>query len=296
MPTNPPAPKPVSRSLLEVLQGSTEWLGQRGVESARLNAEYLAAHVLGKKKRIELYLEFDRPLGAKELDPLRALLRRRATGEPLQHLLGTWEFCGREFATDARALIPRPETEQLAELALAHCADAPDFNALDVGTGTGVLALTLAAERPGWSVAACDRSPDALALARENAARLGLAKRVAWHDSDLLAAVLGGPWDMVVANLPYIPSAEIAGLPREVQRDPLLALDGGPDGLDLVRRLARQARTRVKVGGKIFLEIGADQAAKAIVILEDEGWADIQAAPDHRHVPRFVFAVAPAPA
>ena len=149
-------------SLLEVVRSSTEYLARHAVDSARLNAEHLAAHVLGKKNRIDLYLEFDRPLGPAELDPMRALLRRRAAGEPLQHLLGTVEFHGREFRCDARALVPRPETERLVELVLERIPPDSAGAVLDVGTGSGVIALTLAAERPAVRVVALDRSADAL--------------------------------------------------------------------------------------------------------------------------------------
>ena len=277
-------------TLLEVVRSSTEYLARHAVESARLNAEHLAAHVLGKKNRIDIYLEFDRPLGPSELDPMRALLRRRASGEPLQHLLGTVDFHGREFRCDARALVPRPETERLVELVLERIETDATASVIDIGTGSGVIALTLAAERPAAIVVASDRSADALALARENADRLELATRVSFVESDLFAAVGGGPFDAVVANLPYIPSADIPALSREVQRDPRTALDGGVGGLDLVARLAREALPRLNPGGFLALEIGHDQADRVQKLLADGGWTGITTAPDYQQVSRFVFA------
>ena len=279
-------------SLLEVVRSSTEYLARHAVESARLNAEHLAAHVLGKKNRIDLYLEFDRPLGPAELDPMRVLLRRRASGEPLQHLLGTVEFYGREFRCDARALVPRSETERLVELLLERIPTDAGWILADVGTGSGVIAVTLAAERVTARLVATDHSRDALALARENAVKLEVAGRVEFVESDLLASVDAGPFDAVIANLPYIPSAEIATLSREVQRDPVQALDGGADGLDLVARLASEALTRLRPGGFLALEIGHDQSDRVQKLLADAGWRGITTAPDYQQISRFVFAQA----
>lgn len=275
------------KPLLEVLRATTEYFTRHDVESPRLNAEHLVAHVLGKK-RIELYMEFDRPLGERELGPLRELMRKRAAGVPLQHLLGTVEFHKRVFATDARALIPRPETELLMELVLKEpLPETPCI--LDVGTGSGVIALTLAAELPAASVTAVDLSPDALALARHNAERLGLTDRVRFLESNLLEAVEGG-FDLIVANLPYIPGGDIAQLSREVQHDPLLALEGGPVGTELIERLIDQARGRLKPGGRLVLEIGIDQAAPLSVELERQNYRDIRPVADYQGVLRFLFA------
>ncbi|MBS0658550.1 MAG: peptide chain release factor N(5)-glutamine methyltransferase [Verrucomicrobia bacterium] len=279
-----------SLSLLETITASTDFLTRHGVESARLNAEHLAAHVLKKRNRIDLYLEFDRPLGPAELGPLRQLVQQRAKGEPLQHLLGTTEFYGREFACDARALIPRPETEQLVELALRRLpADAP-LRVVDVGTGSGIIALTLAAERPAARVEAVDVSPAALALAQENAARLGLAERVTFRAGDLLADAAPGSLDGIVANLPYIPSAEIPTLSREVQHDPHLALDGGPDGLRLVERLLAQATRALVPGGWIGLELALGQAPQVEAMCRAAGLVGPTTSPDLAGIERFVFA------
>ena len=189
------------KTVKEILEAASGYFEKHGVESPRLNAQLLLAHLLGKKNKTELYLEFDRPLGDRELDPFRELVKRRGAGEPLQHLLGTVEFHGRTFLTDARALIPRPETERLAELIVT--AEPRPGRVLDMATGSGVLALTLAAEWPEAAVDAVDFSPAALALAAENAARLELAERVRFWQSDLFSAV-PEKYDLVAANLPYI--------------------------------------------------------------------------------------------
>ena len=274
-------------SLLEVLKGASEFLGKQGVESPRLNAEHLLAHVLGLK-RMDLYLQFDRPLGETERAPLRDLIRRRGTGIPLQHLLGSVEFCGRTFKSDARALIPRPETEQLVERALTYTS----LNSiLDVATGSGVIPLTLALERPDAMINATDISSDALTLARENAVLLGV-DRIVFHEADLIPESLRQhSFDLITANLPYIPSSEISTLSREVQHDPQLALDGGADGLDLVRRLAPLAYECLTPGGHLLLEIGIDQSDEVMTCLAGHNYRDITALPDYQGILRFIEAM-----
>lgn len=275
------------KTVLEVIQSTTPYFQKSGVESARLNIEHLLAHVLGKK-RMDLYMEFDRPLGEPELLPLRDLVKRRAQGEPLQHLLGTAEFCGQVFGCDKRALIPRQETEQLCELIIDEYRKrglAP-HRVLDVGTGSGVIALTLAAKWPEAAVSAVDISPAALSLARENASRLQLG-RVSFSESDLLSKV-SGEFDLIAANLPYIDSAEILTLSREVQRDPLNALDGGTAGMELFQRFVPQASLHLR--GRLALEMGHDQAAPLSALLAAHNYQDIQVLTDYQGRNRFVFA------
>ena len=276
---------PATLPLLEVLRGAETYLNERGVENPRLNAEHLLAHALGLK-RMELYLQFDRQLTESERAPLRETVKRRGAREPLQHILGTAEFHGRTFACDKRALIPRPETEQLVEIALEIVKGKASPQILDIGTGSGVIAITLALELTAAEVHAVDLSTDALALAAANAERHGLAERVRFHQADLLPP---GEikFDLIVANLPYIPADEIASLSPEVRHDPLAALDGGPDGLDLIRRLIDTAPERLTPGGALLLEIGAGQADAVNTLLADRKFRDISVRSDYQNIPRF---------
>jgi release factor glutamine methyltransferase len=276
---------PETLPLLEVLRGTERYLADRGVENPRLNAEHLLAHALGLK-RMELYLQFDRPLTEAERAPLRDLVKRRGAREPLQHVLGSAEFHGRTFACDKRALVPRPETEQLVELVLelAKAHAAPTL--LDIGTGSGVIALTLALEIPSASIHATDLSPDAVALSAENAARHALTDRVTFHQADLLPPG-DTKFDLIIANLPYIPADEIAALSPEVRHDPHAALDGGPDGLDLIRRLIDTAPDRLAPRGALLLEIGAGQADAVNALLSARKFRDISVRPDYQNIPRF---------
>lgn len=272
------------KTVLEVIKATTTYFQKSGVESPRLNIEHLLAHVLGKR-RMDLYMEFDRALSDAELEPLRGLVRRRALGEPLQHLLGTVDFLGRTFAVDRRVLVPRPETEQLIEMILASSRSAT--RVLDVGTGSGVIALSLAAELPEAEVTAVDVSPDALEVARANALSLGLSARVDFRQGDLLAAV-EGEFDLIVANLPYIAPELLPTLSREVQHDPALALDGGSQGLEIIVRLIREAAGHLR--GQLALEIGHEQTAALSAELERHKYRDIQGAPDYQGRNRFLFA------
>lgn len=279
------------KTVLDVITATTDYLRKSGVESPRLNIEHLLAHVMGKR-RMDLYLEFDRPLGEKELAPLRDLVRRRAQREPLQHLLGTVEFLGLTLKSDARALIPRPETEQLCEMLVAQ-AGMPECiwkagRIVDVGTGSGCIALALAAKLPEAQVTGLDASDDALALARENAALLELTARVTFTKSNLLAAV-EGPLDLIVANLPYIPSGELAALQPEVQRDPSAALDGGADGLDIIRRLLPEAAAKLRSGGVLAMEVGHDQTAVLAAEFPAHGFIGTKILKDHQGRERFIF-------
>lgn len=217
---------------------------------------------------------------------MRELTRARGGGQPLQHLLGTAEFFGREFLCDPRALIPRPETEQLVEFVLERLPDK-EIRILDVGTGSGIIGITMALERPGTHVTGVDLSGQALELASENATKL--SANVDFLSADLLPPGLE-PFDAILANLPYIPGSEIPGLSREVQKDPVSALDGGPDGTGIIRRLIQSAPAALAPGGLIALEIGTGQHETLTDCLAHHNFRDIEALPDYQGHIRFLFA------
>ncbi len=276
-------------TVLETIDGGTRYLEKRGIEDARRNMQMLVARQLGCT-RMDLYLQFDRPVEEADLIPLRETLKKRGEGIPLQHLMGKVWFHKQEFKTDGRALIPRPETEELAEWILKWDLP-PASRILDMGCGSGVLGLTLASERPGWSVMLADVSPDALALARENAADQEIQNATFLH-SDLFSAV-DTEFDGIVANLPYVPESERATISREVTHDPALALFSGPDGLDLIRRFIPEAFHRLKPGGWLVLEIGHDQASQVAEILKASAFTDIEVKTDLSGIDRFPFAKRP---
>jgi release factor glutamine methyltransferase len=276
-----------TNTVLEVLQATTAYFKKHNVESPRLNAEHLLAHVLGRK-RIELYLEFERVLREWELAPLRDLVKRRGEGEPLQHLLGTVEFCDHVFLCDQRAMVPRPETEQLVEFLKSEIRN-PKSEILDVGTGSGAIALSLAAEFLDAEILAVDILDDALALAQENAARLRLAGRVRFLKSDLLENV-EGTFDLVVANLPYVSTQARDTLSREVLHDPAVAVFAGARGDELIRELIAQVPSRLRPGGMLALEIGIGQSEALLSVLAEKKYRDISSKTDYSGVTRFLFA------
>ena len=274
-------------TVLEVLQATTAYFKKHKVENPRLNAEHLLAHALGRK-RIELYLEFERVLTESELAPLRNLVKRRSEGEPLQHLLGTTEFCGLTFLCDKRAMVPRPETEELVELVESKIENR-ELRIVDVGTGSGVIALTLAVKFPEAEILAVDISDDALALAQENAARVKLAGRVRFLKSNLLEDV-EGCFDVIVANLPYISIQDRQSLSREVLHDPEVALFASAQGDELVRELIAQAPSQLRPGGMLALEIGIGQSDALLSVLTEKNYRDISSKSDYSGVKRFLFA------
>ena len=285
-------------TVLEVIQRSTEFLEKKAVESPRLQAELLLAHLL-KMKRMQLYLKFEQELSVSEVDAFRELVRRRGQREPLQYIVGSTSFCGLEITVNPHVLIPRPETELLAERGwiflrqLSHFPGPPKLSkltALDFGTGSGCLAITLAAKCQEVQIQAVDISTQALAVAKQNAEHLGVAERIQFFEGDALANWDGNhAFDLIISNPPYIPSQEIETLQPEVRdHEPRGALDGGPDGLDYFRRLARDAAAFLKPGGQLMMEFGDGQEEAIRKIVESEKWIVEAIQKDYNQRPRII--------
>jgi len=268
-------------SVRRVLGWAADDLKRRGNDGARLEVELLLGRVLGLD-RIGLIMQSERALTPSELATFRELFKRRRAGEPVAYLLGEREFYGILLRVDARVLIPRPDSERLVEVALERTRlRSMRGMALDLCTGSGCVAIAFARQRPTWSVTGSDISEDALQVARGNAHRTGAVRNLRLLQGSLFAAVPGERFDLISGNPPYIPSAEIAGLPVDVRDfEPRLALDGGADGLELVREIAAQAASHLTLGGLLALEIGADQGAAALAILQQRGYTEVELARD----------------
>ncbi len=277
-------------TVLDVIKKTTEFFATKGIESPRLNAELLVGHALGLR-RMQLYLNFERPLTAAELEQIRPLVRRRGQREPVQYILGETDFAGLKLKVDRRALIPRPETEYLVEL----LATRPDFSPgliLDLGTGSGALALGLARHFANAAVTAVDASAEALALARENAAACGLAERVTVLASDWYAALPpGGQFDLIVANPPYLSAEETAAtLPEVHAHEPVQALTAAEGGLADLRVIIAGAPRFLRDGGLLALETGIAHHAELAKLAVAAGFGRTESRPDLTGRDRFFFA------
>ena len=280
-------------TLREALERAEQQLAAAGVDTPRLDAELLLAHVLGKT-RAWLWAHLDEALPAEGGARFAQLRERRLRREPLPYLLGEWEFYGRSFLVSPDVLIPRPETELLVEEALAWAKAHGARRVADIGTGSGVIAVTLAAELPSLEIIAVDLSPHALAMARRNAARHGVGERITWLEGDLLQPIRAAqlpPLDIIAANLPYIAAEEYPQLMPEVREyEPPQALLAGEQGLALIRRLIAESVDVLAPPGLLIMEVGAGQAERVVEELQGHGWANIHVVADYGGIPRHVSA------
>jgi release factor glutamine methyltransferase len=280
-------------TVLEAIQKSADFLGKKGVEPPRLQAELLLAHLL-KMPRMKLYLNFERALTTAETDALREFIKRRGQREPLQHITGSTSFCGFEIAVNRNALVPRPETELLAEEGWEFLStpNSQPSTALDFGTGTGCIAIALAAKCPDAKISALDLSADAVVLAKQNAVANKVAERIQFFHGDGFATLpQNTQFDLIVTNPPYIPTDEIATLQPEVRDfDPRAALVGGADGLDFYRRFATEAKPFLKPAGKIMLEFGDGQTDSIRKIFESQKWIVESVKQDYSQRERILIA------
>jgi len=272
---------------LKVLAWTASFLSEKGVENARREAEWLLCAATGME-RMGLYLHFDKPLHDHELAAYRSMVARRGKREPLQHILGTQEFDGLEFMVSPAALIPRHDTEVLVATA---CAQSPHAGTvLDIGTGSGCVAVVLAHRLPQAAVTAIDLSPDALALAHRNAEQHQVA--IEFLLGSFFQPVAGRRFDLIVSNPPYIPTRDLAGLEPEVRDfDPRLALDGGLDGLDAYRSLVLAAPDHLTPGGRLLVEVGTGQDAAVAALCAAAGFEHILTVPDGARIQRVVGGV-----
>lgn len=277
-------------TVLEIIKKTTDFFAAKGIESPRLNAELLIGHALGRK-RMQLYLEFERPLSEAELEKIRPAVRRRALHEPVQYIIGETEFCGLRLKVDRRVLIPRPETEQLVEFVIAARAATAPARILDLGTGSGAIALALAQAFPASMVVATDRSDDALALARENANAAGLSERVTFLASDWFAMVPSEPFDVIVSNPPYLTAEETAQAAPEVRGfEPAEALTAADDGLADLTKIIAGAPAFLAVGGLLALETGIAQHERLLAQALATGFSRAESKRDLTGRDRFVLA------
>lgn len=274
-------------TIREVLEWAAQDFAARGIESPRLDAELLVAKAL-ETDRVGLYLDLNRPLVDQERDAIRPLVARRRDREPVAYILGHRDFWGRRFEVTPDVLIPRPDTETLVEHALECIPEDAGCRVLDVGTGSGAIAVTIAAERPLARVTATDISDAALKVASQNAETLAVASRIRFERADLLCG--DERYDIIVSNPPYIAQAEIAGLQAEVrEHEPLSALEAGEDGLDVVRALLAAGVTATDAGAQMLIEVGIGQAPSVVALTSEHSeWESVAVHLDLNRIERVV--------
>jgi release factor glutamine methyltransferase len=274
-------------TIREVLEWAAQDFAARGIESPRLDAELLVAKAL-ETDRVGLYLDLNRPLVDQERNAIRPLVARRRDREPVAYILGHRDFWGRRFEVTPDVLIPRPDTETLVEHALECIPEDAGCRVLDVGTGSGAIAVTIAAERPLARVTATDISDAALKVASQNAETLAVASRIRFERADLLCG--DERYDIIVSNPPYIAQAEIAGLQPEVrEHEPLSALEAGEDGLDVVRALLAAGVTATDAGAQMLIEVGIGQAPSVVALASEHSeWESVAVHLDLNRIERVV--------
>lgn len=277
-------------TVLEIIKKTTEFLARKGIEGPRLNAELLIGHALGLK-RMALYMQFERLLEERELELIRPLVKRRSLHEPVQYILGQAEFHGLSLKVDPRVLIPRPETEQLVERVIAACQERPPSRILELGVGSGAIALTLARAFPAAAVVATDVEAGALALAGENAIAAGVADRVEFVSSDWWTAVPPGPYEVIVSNPPYLSAEEVAEIPVEVRAfEPARALVSPDAGMAALKTIIGSARPLLAPGGLLALETGEDHHSALVALLAESGFTAFESHRDLAGRDRFLLA------
>jgi release factor glutamine methyltransferase len=286
------AETPTTWTIGALLNWTEQYFREHKIDSPRLDAQVLLAHVLNCR-RTDLYVRFDVEPTAEQRAKFREMVKARAAGTPVAYLVGSKEFYLLEFAVSPAVLIPRPATETLVMAALEAIKTAESPRVLDLGTGSGCIAVTMAVQNKTATIVATDISQDALAIARRNTEKHNVAERIAFVESDLFAAVdVAKLFDAIVSNPPYIPSGDLAGLMKDVkEHEPSLALDGGPDGFAVINRIVEQAFTRLSPGRSLLIEVGAGQADAALQKFAAAGYTDVKVRRDTDGIARVVSGV-----
>lgn len=281
-------------TIIKILDWTKQYFADRGVENPRLDAEVLLCTVL-QCERIKLYMDFERPLTGAELSQYKNYVARRGQHEPLAYILGEKEFMRNSFKVTPATLVPRPETELLVESLIKAAqglkADG-DVKILDIGTGSGAIIVSLLDYLPNAKGVGVDISVDALIVAEENSRRIGVRERAGFMQSDLFSRIpVDKKFDIIVSNPPYIPAADIAGLAKDVQKEPRGALDGGADGLDFYRRIISEAMDHMTDEGILAFEVGINQAQVVAELCRKAGFKATAIRKDYADIERMVFAV-----
>ncbi len=277
-------------TVLELLNLTTNFFEQKGIDSARLNAELLLAEIL-KCKRLDLYLSFDKPVKEEEVDNYRAFVKRRGNREPLQYILGHVEFYGLTFFINKDVLIPRQETEILVEAVLNSTDKEAQLNILDIGTGSGIIAVALAKHLPNAKIVAVDKSPETLTVAKQNAETHNVSQRITYLQNDVLISSLpiDGKLDIIVSNPPYVSQLEFQSLQKEiVDHEPDFAVTDFSDGLTFYRKIIESSKKYLNENGKIFFELGAGQSTQVKSLFELHNFSSIEIKKDYSNIDRVI--------